>query len=201
MADEIIVDPKTQKDGTGDEKTQTVEPQDTKQGEHREYVPPKQNDGESDADYYKRRAEAAEAHAKTRAGEAHHYRTEYQKIKNNGEQPQVATMKQVRVETLLNSIKDPNKRKLVEAEIGILPYGESPEEVNAAFQKALDVVEAPLLRQALQKRGQQHMSDLEIATTGGGSSYNNGDRQESTLHPEAQAIINEYKKTHKTNKK
>lgn len=216
MADDTNVNVETQKTTTEDGKTQTDAGNGGGDGNGKAAdVTSTKKDDETETDYYKRRAEEAEALARRRTGEAENYRKEAQALRKQtpdnqtadktvpadaDPQPKAAEAdesKKIRVEVALAGIKDENKRKLVEEELSTMNYGNSLDEVMAAMSKAEDIVDAPYLRRVAQKRGEDHARDVDVAAHADAGAHGRGTKADNALHPEAAATIAEAKRMNK----
>ena len=178
-----------------DKKSESADPHGTKK------------EDETQEQFYQRQLSEKDELIKRRQGEAEHYRKEAQSLKEKAkekapeqveEKPDVQPakdgddkFKKLRVEMALNAIKDVNKRKLVELELGSLNFGDDADAVMSAVDRAEAIVDAPYLRRAAQKRGRDHRMDVEAASYADQSTHSRGDQGENALHPEAAALIAE----------
>lgn len=215
MADETFDKVESQKTTTEDEKTQIdadKKPDGGDAGKKPDSADPHgtKKEDETQEQFYQRQLKEKDELIKRREGEAHNYRKEAQELrekvrekqpeqveekKPEAERPktdgEADKFRELRIEMALGSIKDPNKKKLVELELRSLNFGESAEEVMAAVDRAEAIVDAPYLRRAAMKRGSDHAQDVEAASFSDHGTHSRGDRSERALHPEAAATIAE----------
>lgn len=222
MADETNVNVETQKTTTGDENTQTdANKNDNGNGAGNEADKGKsqKKPDETQEQFYQRRIQEAEDLARRRTGEAEHYRKEAQRLRDKPAeanvpdaskveekkeerpvQQAVDETKKLRIEMALGAIKDPNKRALVKMELDGLSFENSSEAVMSAVEKAESIVDAPYLRRVAQKRGEDHMRDVEIAGQSDVGTHGQGSKSDNAIHPEAAATIAEARRMNGTTK-